>query len=224
MSPRESSPVLLRAVAVAAALALPACSLLGGKKESPLQFSPRVQVAADPAWPKVDAQLTLAPVQIGRPYDSLRIAVRPTPQELQVYKGGLWSQRPSEMLTSSLLRTFEDSGRLRAVARSGAGVNGDYRLLIDVRRFEADYAGGALPQATIELSVKLMRPEEADVLASRTFLDVEPAAGTALPQVVDAFDRSMARIDREVVGWTLATMAAAPPAPVAPPPSETTRR
>ena len=213
MSLRDPSTALLRVVAVAAVLALPACSLLGGKKESPLQFSPRVQVATDPAWPKVDAQLTLAPVQIGRPYDSLRIAVRPTPQELQVYKGALWSQRPSEMLTNSLLRTFEDSGRLRAVARSGAGVNGDYRLLVDVRRFEADYAGGSVPQATIELSVKLMRPEAADVLASRTFLEAEPAAGTALPQVIDAFDRAMARIDGQIVGWTLATMVSPPPAP-----------
>ena len=65
MSLRDSSTALLRAVALAAVLALPACSLLGGKKESPLQFSPRVQVDTDPAWPKVDGQLTLAPVQIG---------------------------------------------------------------------------------------------------------------------------------------------------------------
>jgi cholesterol transport system auxiliary component len=106
------------------------------------------------------------------------------------------------------------------VARSGAGVNGDYRLLIDVRRFEADYAGGSVPQATIELSVKLMRPEAADVLASRTFLEAEPAAGTAVPQVVDAFDRAMARIDAQVVGWTLATMVSPPPAPALAPMSE----
>jgi cholesterol transport system auxiliary component len=186
---------------------LPACSLLGGKKAPPPQFAPVAQAAADPSWPKVDAQLTIAPVQIARPYDSLRIAVRPTPQELQVYKDGVWAQRPSEMLTASLLRTFEESGRLRAVARAGSGVNGDYRLLLDVRRFEADYAGGGAPQATIEVSAKLLRNEEANVVASRTFLQAEPSAGTAVPQVVDAFDRAMTRIDRDVAGWTLASMA-----------------
>jgi cholesterol transport system auxiliary component len=205
MPVRKPVPRLLALLVLAAAL--PACSLLGGKKAPPPQFAPVAQAAADPSWPKVDAQLTIAPVQIARPYDSLRIAVRPTPQELQVYKDGVWAQRPSEMLTASLLRTFEESGRLRAVARAGSGVNGDYRLLLDVRRFEADYAGGGAPQATIEVSAKLLRNEEANVVASRTFLQAEPSAGTAVPQVVDAFDRAMTRIDRDVAGWTLASMA-----------------
>ncbi|WP_425480157.1 ABC-type transport auxiliary lipoprotein family protein [Cognatilysobacter segetis] len=197
------APLLALAVLVAA---LPACSLLGGKKAPPPQFAPVAQAAPDPSWPRVDAQLTLAPVQIARPYDSLRIAVRPTPQELQVYKDGVWAQRPSEMLTSSLLRTFEDSDRLRAVARAGSGVNSEYRLLLDVRRFEADYAGGATPNATIEVNAKLLRNEQADVLASRTFVVAEPVAGTAVPQVVEAFDRALSRVDRELVGWTLASM------------------
>ena len=198
-----------RLAALALVLALPACSLLGGRKAPPTQFAPMAQVAPDPSWPRIERQLTIAPVQIARPYDSLRIAVRPTPQELQVYKDGAWAQRPSEMLAASLLRTFEDSGRLRGVARAGTGVNGDYRLLLDVRRFEADYAGGATPKATIEVSAKLLGSDEADVLASRTFLQAEPTAGTAVPQVVDAFDRALARVDREIVGWTLASMAGA---------------
>jgi cholesterol transport system auxiliary component len=200
----------LRMFALAAVVAvLPACSLLGGKKAPPPQFAPVAQTAPDPSWPRVDAQLTIAPVQIARPYDSLRIAVRPTPQELQVYKDGVWAQRPSEMLTASLLRTLEESGRLRAVARAGTGVNADYRLLLDVRRFEADYAGGATPQATIEISAKVLRNEQAEVLASRTFLQAEPAGGTSVAQVVDAFDRAIGRIDRDVAGWTLSSMAAA---------------
>jgi cholesterol transport system auxiliary component len=198
----------MRALALALlVIALPACSLLGGKKAPPSQFAPVAQAAPDASWPKVDAQLTIAPVQIARPYDSLRIAVRPTPQELQVYKGGVWAQRPSEMLTASLLRTFEDSDRLRAVARAGSGVNGDYRLLLDVRRFEADYAGGTTPQATIEVNAKLLRNEQADVVASRTFVVAEPVAGAAVPQVVEAFDRALARVDRDLVGWTLTSMA-----------------
>lgn len=203
-------PAPLRVFALAVLVAaLPACSLLGGKKAPPSQFAPVAQAAPDPSWPRVDAQLTIAPVQIARPYDSLRIAVRPSPQELQVYKDGVWAQRPSEMLTASLLRTFEESGRLRAVARAGSGVNGDYRLLLDVRRFEADYAGAPAPQASIEISAKLLRSEDASVVASRSFTVAEPAAGTAVPQVVEAFDRALIRVDREVTGWTLTTAASA---------------
>jgi len=207
MTARNASLRVFALVLLAAAL--PACSLLGGKKAPPAQFAPVALAAADASWPRVDAQLTIAPVQIARPYDSLRIAVRPVPQELQVYKDGVWAQRPSEMLMTSLLRTLEDSGRLRAVARAGSGVNGDYRLMLDVRRFEADYAGAATPQATIEVSAKLVRDEAAGVVASRTFVVAEPVSGTAVPQVVDAFDRALARVDRDIAGWTLSTMAGA---------------
>lgn len=198
-----------RALVLAAVLALPACSLIGGKKAPPAQFAPVAEAAPDPAWPRVDAQLLLAPVQVARPYDSLRIAVRPTPQELQVYKDGVWAQRPSEMLATSLLRTFENADRVRAVARAGSGVNADYRLVLDVRRFEADYAGADTPRATIEVRATLLRNDAEDVVASRGFVQAEPASGTAVPQVVDAFDRALARVDRDIVGWTLASMAGA---------------
>ncbi|TZF91269.1 ABC-type transport auxiliary lipoprotein family protein [Cognatilysobacter lacus] len=202
-----SAPLLRALGALVIAAALPACSLLGGHKEPPRQFAPVAHVAADASWPRVDAQLTIAPPQIIRSYDTLRIAVRPTPQELQVYKDGVWAQRPSEMLTASLLRTFEDAGRLRAVARDSSGVSGDFRLLLDIRRFEADYAGAATPSATIEVSAKLVRKDGTDVVASRTFLQAEPATDTTVPQVVDAFDRALARVDRDIAGWTLASMA-----------------
>jgi cholesterol transport system auxiliary component len=199
------SSALRACLFVALVATLPACSLLGGKKAPAPQFAPIARAAPDPSWPRVDAQLTIAPVQIARPYDSLRIAVRPTPQELQVYKDGVWAQRPSELLTASLLRTFEDSGRLRAVARAGTGVNGDYRLLLDVRRFEADYAGGATPSATLEVNAKLLRNETADVVASRTFTVAEPVAGTAVPQVVEAFDQALGMIGRDMGGWILSS-------------------
>src|SRR3546814_9443388 len=88
--------------------------------------------------------------------DSLRIAVRPTPDELQVYKGANWSRPPTLMLEDAVLRALEDSGHIGAVARQGSGIAGDYKLVMDVRRFEADYAGAAVPAATIEINAKLL--------------------------------------------------------------------
>ena len=199
--------IAVRTLVLAGVIALAGCSLLGGKKTPPTQYAPMAPSTAEPGWPHVDAQLVLAPVQIARPYDSLRIAVRPTPQELQVYKDAAWAQRPSEMLANSLLRLLEDSGRLRGVGRAGSGVNGDFRLLLDVRRFESDYAGAATPKATLEVRATLLRNDAADVVATRTFVEAEPVNGTAVPQVVDAFDRALARVDRDIAGWTLTSLA-----------------
>lgn len=211
MSPRPARSVAiaraLRPLAITAAiLATAGCGLLGGKKDSPPQYDPAGASRVAPvAGPRAGWTLVLAPVQVARPYDSLRIAVRPAPQELQVYKDGTWAQRPAEMLERALLRTLEDSGRLPAVGRAGSGIAGDYRLLLDVRRFEADYAGGAVPSATIEVSAKLLHAKTADVVASRVFVQAEPASGTAVPTVVEAFDRALGRISRDVSDWVLAS-------------------
>lgn len=191
--------------ALAMALAAPGCALLGGGKDPATLYAPQPAVQADAAWPQVDWQLVVASVQVARPVDSVRIAVRPTPQELQVYKGAQWAQRPAEMLERTLLRLLEDSGKIPAVARAGAGVGADYRLVLDVRRFEADYAGAQVPSAVIEVNAKLLHAQDRDVVASRTFLQATPAAGTAVPQVVEAFESGLGAIARDVAGWTLAT-------------------
>lgn len=191
------------ALVLALAVGMGGCSLLGGSKESATLYAPQPVVQADAAWPQVDWQLVVNAVQVARPMDSVRIAVRPTPQELQVYKGAQWAQRPAEMVERVLLRLLEDSGKIPAVARAGAGVNADYRLVLDVRRFEADYAGTDVPSAVIEINAKLLHAEDRDVVASRTFVQATPAAGTAVPQVVAAFERSLGSVVRDVAGWTL---------------------
>jgi cholesterol transport system auxiliary component len=82
-------------------------------------------------------------------------------------------------------------------------VSGDLRLVLDIRRFESDYAGGATPNAVIEVNAKLLDAQDRDVVASRTFLCSEPAGGTDVPQVVDAFERGLGGVTRDIALWTL---------------------
>src|SRR3546814_4774001 len=81
---------------------------------------PRVQ--ADPAWPTLDAQLAIGSPHVAGMLDGTRIAVRPVPGELQVYKGALWAKDPGEQLRDAVLQTLEESGKLAAVARQGSGL------------------------------------------------------------------------------------------------------
>lgn len=203
------TPALARRALATSLLALAllgtGCSLLGGRKDPPTIYAPQPVVQADSAWPAVDWQLAIAAVQTARPVDSTRIVVRPTPQEMQVYKGASWAQRPGEMVERSLLRLLEDSGRIPAVTRAGTGVNADYRLVLDVRRFESDYAGAATPSAVIEVNAKLLHAQDRDVVASRTFLQATPAAGTAVPDVIAAFELGLGSLTRDIAGWTLTT-------------------
>ena len=131
----------LAAGAVLAALLAGCASILGGgSDERTTVYSPDPRAALDPALPRVSWQLALGATTGPRTVDSYRIAVRPTPDEVQVYRGAGWARTPSEMLQSTVLRALEDSGKIGSVARQGTGFAADYRLLIDLRRFEADYA------------------------------------------------------------------------------------
>lgn len=195
----------MRLLAPFCALALAGCSVLASGDRHPITiYAPQARVAVDASWPRVDWQLAVAKPAAARLVDSPRINVRPTPGELEVYRGATWSQPATDMLEDALLRGFEDSGRIGAVARIATGIRSDYKLAIDLRRFEADYAGNARPAATIELNAKLIHSLDQRVVASRTFLVTEPAADTAVPSVANAFETALARTTTELIGWTLA--------------------
>lgn len=198
-----------RLAVLALPLLLGACSILGGGGREPgTVYSPVPRLQADPAWPQVDWQLAVNPPSAPRTVDTFRIAVRPVPGELQVYSGASWARAPTDMVEDAILRTLEDSGKLPGVARRGSGVAPDYRLLLDLRRFEADYAGGDRPFATIELHAKLLHARDQGIVASRTFTIAEPTEATDVGSVADAYTRALEAIGRDVAGWTLEAGAA----------------
>ncbi|MBB6339298.1 cholesterol transport system auxiliary component [Xanthomonas arboricola] len=197
---------LLRPMLCVSLLALGGCSVLtGGDKKPATIYAPNVRIAPNPSWPQVSWQLSVSKPSAARVIDSPRINVRPTPGELQVYHGAGWAQPATDMLEDSVVRAFEDSGKIAAVARIGTGIRSDYKLAIDLRRFESDYAGQSLPSATIELNAKLLHAADQRVVASRTFLVARPSSGTDTAAVAAAFEQAMTQVTTELVGWTLVT-------------------
>jgi len=197
--PRSSA-----ALVAAGLLALSACSVLP-KREPTQVFSPtQAPVAVEADWPTVSWSLLVAKPSASQQIDSERIAVQPGPGAVQVYNAAAWSDPATELVQTALLRGFEDSGKILAVARPGSGVHGDYSLQTEVRRFTSVYDGGS-PQAVVEVYARLVHPADGGVVAARLFRETEPAAGTDVTQVVEAFSRALARTRDGVIGWTLAT-------------------
>jgi cholesterol transport system auxiliary component len=193
-------------LAGAALVLLAGCSsLLGGNKRPTTLYAPDARAQAAPDWPQVRWQLAMGRTTGARTADSLRIMVRPTSNEVQVYKDAQWAKSPADMLEDGVLHALEDSGRIPVVVRQGSGIGADYRLMLDVRRFESDYDGAAVPSATIEVTAKLLHVKDQQLAGSRTFLQAAPAATTAVPDVVAAFDQALAAMSGELAGWTLTT-------------------
>lgn len=192
-------------IAQVAVLGLAGCaSLIGGEGRTAI-YAPAPAVRADAAWPRLGSQVVLSATSAAAVIDSQRIAVRPRPNELQVYKDASWARRPTDMVEDAVLRTLEASGKAGAVARAGSGINADYRLVLDLRRFESDYAGAVTPAAVIEVNAQLLHSIDDRVVASRTFVQAQPAASTAVPAVADAFGGALTEIGHHVAGWVLTT-------------------
>jgi len=192
-----------RLATMVAPVLLAGCSILGGSKEPATVYAPDPRVGSDASWPRVTWQLEIARPDAARSVDSLRIAVRPTPGELQVYKGAAWTQPAPDLVLDTLLRAFDDSGRVAGVGRRGEGVGADYELLLDLRRFEAEYDGGSVPNVRIALGARLVRNDDDRVVASRVFEADVPAGGTAMPEVQRAFSQGLGTVSTQLIGWTL---------------------
>ena len=71
--------------------------------------------------------------------------------------------------------------------------------VVGARRVTVEYA-----DACVRRSALLHAPDQT-VVAARTFLQAPPAASTAVPDVVDAFESSLETLTGELAGWVLAS-------------------
>ncbi|HXH00781.1 MAG TPA: ABC-type transport auxiliary lipoprotein family protein [Xanthomonadaceae bacterium] len=188
-------------VAVAAIMVLGGCGILP-KKEPVTIYAPEPVLRADPSWPQVGWQLVLPRPTASELLDSSRIAVRPAPGEMQVYKAVAWSETAPDLVYATVLRGFEDSGRITGVSRRGGGIAGDFELHLDLRRFDADYVAGG-PVAVVEVGLKLVGTESTRILATHVVKQTATAGSTDTASVAKAFETALGRATSDIVGWTL---------------------
>ena len=183
--------------------ALAGCGILP-KREPTAIFEP----TRAPATPRADLPRASWSLIVARPVasgllDNDRIAVRPAPGEISVYKASAWTETAPELVQSALLRRFEDSGRILSVARPGSGVRGQFQLQTELRVFESVYVSPGRPEAQIEIYAKLVNTADGEVVAARTFRETEAAASENLSSVVDAFGLALNRSTDQILAWTL---------------------
>jgi cholesterol transport system auxiliary component len=165
-----------------------------------LELDPLSTRGEDMAW-----QLSIEEPIAPGPIAGTHIAVRDTDRAYSVLRGARWSERAPDLLQSALVRSFEDSGRIRGVARAMSGVRADYQLLTEVRAFEADYTEGSSPVIKIALYAKVVRTAGMDVVDARLFTEREAAKGGDVTSIMGAFDRAGGRAIPELRDWVLRT-------------------
>jgi cholesterol transport system auxiliary component len=137
--------------------------------------------------------------------DSNRIAVRPEPNVLQVYKGANWADSLPDLVQAGVVQAFENSGRIKSVSRQNSGVPAEVALLLDIRQFESIYTDGVkIPSAVIQIHAKVLEYPSNRVIAARTFAVNVPSGSKDIPDVVLAFESGLNSAIADIAAWTLA--------------------
>jgi cholesterol transport system auxiliary component len=136
--------------------------------------------------------------------DSERIALSRSPTTLDYFADAAWTDRAPLMVQALVIQSFENSGRIGAVARESLALRADYVLQPELRHFEADYGAAAVPSAHVQIAVKLVKMPDRTIVARQSFDATANAAENQIPAIVDAFNAAFHQVMRQMVDWTLA--------------------
>jgi cholesterol transport system auxiliary component len=196
-------------IAFIAAVAALAGGCFGGLREPvPQPLIYRVDAPELVAGAPLAADLKVVVAEAAPGLDGSGIASRLPDRRLDFLAGARWADRLPALVESALIESFQDSGRLRSVQDESGRFNTTHTLVIEVRRFEADYTAGGLPVAQVALAVALGRAADRRVLAAFTVSASENAAQNRQAPVVEALDAAFARASGEMAVKVFEALAA----------------
>lgn len=192
-------------LALCLALPLAGCISLIDQPEPIDVYALRGQALDTASLPSVLWSLTVIRPSSTAFLDSNRIAVRPEPNVLQVYKGANWADSLPDLVQAGIVQALENSGKIRSVSRQNSGVPAEVALLLDIRQFESVYAEDVKkPNAVIQIHAKVLEYPSNRVIAARTFAADVPSASKEIPDVVLAFESGLNTTIADIAAWTLA--------------------
>lgn len=165
---------------------------------------PRYTVGAVPgetlAGPDVDWSLVIENPNATRAYDTTKLAVTRSAGRIEYFGDGEWAGRAPRIFLTTLIESFEDSGRIVAVGDRVALPLADYALQTDVRRIDLDVSGAA-PQARLSVYARL-GDGRSKIYAARSFSASVRAQSLSGDDVAAAFDSVFKQVIADIVSWS----------------------
>jgi cholesterol transport system auxiliary component len=165
------------------------------------------RLSADGAYPatlpRVTAQLLVDLPQAPAGIDTTRIALTRAPFSLDYYADSEWTDRVPALVQTALLTSFENSKAITAIDRESIGLRADFILKTEIRHFEAVSDGGAPPTVWVAMIARLVAMPQREIIAQASFERRVPAAASAVPAVVAAFNAAADAVIEDIVVWTV---------------------
>jgi cholesterol transport system auxiliary component len=190
-----------RVIPLLGLLLLSGCSGLFHSTTPPAQTyylrAPSASTAALPAAATAVATPAGASVSLrveqpvaGPGLDTARILLVQADHRMNFYAASRWPAPAPQLIGALAIETLRASGTWSSVQDATSAFPAQYLLQITVRRFDADYSGGALPEAHVVFDCTLGRREGREVIASFVVQGTAGAAADRMGDVVTAFEQA----------------------------------
>jgi cholesterol transport system auxiliary component len=186
---RRLAPVLLISL-------LSGCSSLLHSDAPPVQLYTLRAASApasggDPVMPIAESLRVAHPIA-GPGLGTSQIVLLQPDHRLNVYAASAWAADAPALLESLAVETLRGSGHWRSVQDAESPFPSDYLLQISIRRFEADYSGGAdgPPTVQVVLDCTLGKADGRDIVATFVASGSADARANRLADVVAAFQQA----------------------------------
>jgi cholesterol transport system auxiliary component len=193
-----------RLVIAALALAPAGCtSLLPAAGAPPKLYTLTPATDFPPAGPRVTWQLLVDVPGGAVALDTERIALSRSATTIDYFADAAWTDRAPLLVQSLLVQSFENSGRITAIARESLALRADYILRPELLHFEAEYDGGGAPSAHVQIGAKLVKMPDRTIVAQQRVDTRVPARENQVPAIVEAFNTALHEAMRKLVDWAL---------------------
>jgi len=114
-----------------------------------------------------------------------------------------WEASASDLFMSSVAHGFESAGGPAHLVGPGAPGRDEYRLQMQVTRFEADYVSGptAAPTVVVRLHATLLHEKDLTAAGERVFEASIPAADNRISAIVPAYNQATSKVVTDLVTW-----------------------
>jgi cholesterol transport system auxiliary component len=147
--------------------------------------------------------------------DTSRIVLLQPDHRMSFYTASRWPSPAPAMVEAMAVQTLRASGNWASVQDSASAFPSDFQLQVTLRRFEADYSGGATaaPEVHVVLDAILGRHDASDVVGAFEVAGTATAAANRMADVVSAFEQATNTALAQLAQHTLAAVRASEGSP-----------
>lgn len=148
----------------------------------------------------VQASLRVDTPYASEPFNGSLILAKPIPQEFRAYEGIRWRDTAPVVVRDTLVASLRQSGAYTNVISDTNPAQAELTLVTELSAFNSETPESG-PQVVIELHLQMIHNRSRANLCTRTVRIVEPAAGTSIDQIVEAFGTAGSQLAGRVIDW-----------------------